>query len=224
MEYKICKICGEKKIISNFHKDKSRKDGIRNICKNCCSDKIKKYYKDNKVEILIKNKQWRVDNHSSIIERNKKWKENNPEKYKESQKKYIKYNKNKIQKYRNKYNRVRKQNDPIYNLKCGLSRTISDTLREMKLTKKSKTCEILGCSYEQLKNYLESKFEDWMTWDNKGNPNDGILEPNKSWDIDHIIPTCTAKTEAEIIKLNHYTNLQPLCSYINRVIKKGNVI
>jgi hypothetical protein len=224
MEYKICKICGEKKIISDFHKDKTRKDGIRNICKNCCSDKIKKYYKDNKVNISIKNKKWRVDNHSSIIERNKKWKENNLEKYKEIQKKYIKNNKNKIKKYRNKYNSVRKNNDPVYNLKCGLSRTISDTLREMKLTKKSKTCEILGCSYEELKNYLESKFENWMNWDNKGNPNDGILEPNKSWDIDHIIPLSTAKTEGEVIKLNHYTNLQPLCSYINRVIKKDNII
>ena len=42
------------------------------------------------------------------------------------------------------------------------------------------------------------------------------------WDIDHIIPVSSAKREEEIIKLNHYTNLQPLCSKINRYIKKNN--
>ena len=59
-----------------------------------------------------------------------------------------------------------------------------------------------------------------MNWDNKGNPKDGILELNKTWDIDHIIPISTAITEEDIIRLNHYTNLQPLCSYYNRNIKK----
>ena len=29
-----------------------------------------------------------------------------------------------------------------------------------------------------------------------------------------------AKTKEDVIKLNHYTNLQPLCSYFNRDIKK----
>lgn len=221
---KVCRVCNIDKEISDYHKDKSRNDGIRSICKECCSDKIKEYYNDNKVKHSIKNKDWRTNNHESIVERNKIWKKANPEKYKEIQNTYIKNNKDKIQNYRNTYNKDRKNNDPVYNLRCGLSRTISDTLREMKLTKKSKTCEILGCSFEELKNHLESQFESWMTWDNKGNPKDGILEPNKTWDIDHIIPTSTAKTEEEIIKLNHYTNLQPLCSYINRVVKKDNII
>ena len=27
--------------------------------------------------------------------------------------------------------------------------------------------------------------------------------------------------KADLIKLNHYTNLQPLCSYINRHIKRN---
>lgn len=58
-----------------------------------------------------------------------------------------------------------------------------------------------------------------MTWDNYGLYNG---EPNYGWDIDHIIPTTTAFSEEELLKLNHYTNLQPLCSYINRVIKRDN--
>jgi hypothetical protein len=90
---------------------------------------------------------------------------------------------------------------------------------EIWISKKSKSIEILGCSFEEFKLYLESKFEPWMTWENKGLYNG---ELNYGWDIDHIIPISSATTEEEIIKLNHYTNLQPLCSKVNRDIKKDN--
>jgi hypothetical protein len=78
-----------------------------------------------------------------------------------------------------------------------------------------------GCSYEEFKIYLESKFEQWMTWENRGLYNG---ELNYGWDIDHIIPVSMANIEEELIKLNHYTNLQPLCSKVNRDIKKDKII
>ena len=68
--------------------------------------------------------------------------------------------------------------------------------------------------------YLESRFEDWMDWENRGIYTG---EFNSGWDIDHIIPISSAKSEEEIISLNHYTNLQPLCSKINRDIKKNKI-
>jgi hypothetical protein len=80
-----------------------------------------------------------------------------------------------------------------------------------------RTTEILGCTIEEFKTYLELKFEDWMNWNNKGLYNG---TPNYGWDIDHIIQLATERTEEGIIKLNHYTNLQPLCSYVNRDIKR----
>ena len=86
--------------------------------------------------------------------------------------------------------------------------------------KKSKTYEILGCTFEELKIHLESRFEDWMTWENKGDYNG---EFDYGWDIDHIIPLSTAESEEDIIRLSHFTNLQPLCSKMNRDIKKNNL-
>jgi hypothetical protein len=63
-----------------------------------------------------------------------------------------------------------------------------------------KTIEILGCTYEYFKIYIESKFEDWMNWENQGKYNG---ELNFGWDMDHIIPISSAKNEEEIYKLNH---------------------
>jgi hypothetical protein len=47
---------------------------------------------------------------------------------------------------------------------------------------------------------------------------------NYGWDMDHIVPMSSAKTEEEVIRLNNYLNFQPLCSYVNRVIKKDRII
>lgn len=60
-----------------------------------------------------------------------------------------------------------------------------------------------------------------MTWENRGLYNG---ELNYGWDIDHIIPLSSGKTEEEILRLSNFINLQPLCSKINRDIKKGKKI
>ena len=62
-----------------------------------------------------------------------------------------------------------------------------------------------------------------MNWNNHGSVNGKRPTGVKQcWDIDHAIPLSRVETEDEIIKLNHYTNLQPLCSYTNRWIKRNN--
>ena len=52
-----------------------------------------------------------------------------------------------------------------------------------------------------------------MTFDNHG---------LYGWHIDHIIPLYSAKNEEDIIKLCHYTNLQPLWAEEN--LSKSNKI
>ena len=87
-------------------------------------------------------------------------------------------------------------------------------------TKTSKTTQILGCSFDEFREHIQSQWLPWMNWDNRGKYNG---EYNHGWDLDHIIPISEANTEEELVKLNHYTNFQPLCSKINRDIKKDNL-
>jgi hypothetical protein len=98
---------------------------------------------------------------------------------------------------------------------------IGGSIRQRGFTKNTRTENILGCPYEEFKSYLESKFEPWMNWGNRGKYNG---ELNYGWDIDHVIPLETATSKEEVIKLNHYTNLQPLCSKVNRCLKRNMLL
>ena len=44
---KTCFKCGIKKPLSNFSKNKSRKDGYQNYCKPCCKEVNAKWYSEN---------------------------------------------------------------------------------------------------------------------------------------------------------------------------------
>jgi hypothetical protein len=98
---------------------------------------------------------------------------------------------------------------------------ICGSFKRKKTRKNNRTEKILGCSLKEFINYTESLFEDWMSWENRGKYNGSL---KYGWDIDHIMPISSAKTIEDVIKLNHYTNLRPLCSYENRVIKKDKII
>jgi len=68
----------------------------------------------------------------------------------------------------------------------------------------------LGCSIEELKAYLESKFQPGMTWENYG---------RHGWHIDHIEPLFNFDLldRDQIIRACNYTNLQPLWAIDNLI-------
>ena len=187
---------------------------------------FKNYYENNKESLLKKakenpnkksnDKKYHLKNKERNNERSKKWNTDNKEYKKELDKIYYQENKKSINSSRNEYQKERKKSDKLFNLKCVVRSLISNSLNRNGYSKSSKTFEILGCSFEEFKLHIESKFESWMTWDNYGLYNGDL---NYGWDIDHIIPISSAKDEDEILRLNSYTNLQPLCSKINRDIK-----
>lgn len=173
-------------------------------------------------------KEYYAKNRDIILERNKKWKEENKQKVNESRRRYYQKSKNKegyrekINEKQKKYRWERQQVDTLYKLTCRIRTLLSHSITKKGYLKTSKTKDILGIDYEGFKTHLESQFEPWMNWDNYGKYKIGVY--NYGWDIDHIIPASIAKTEEELINLNHYTNLKPLCSKTNRDIKKNNLI
>jgi len=136
---------------------------------------------------------------------------------KEYNKKYNKQNKDILNEYHKRYQSNRKK-EPIYKLTHNIRALIGKTFKNNGYKKDTKTYNILGCSFGEFKIYLENKFEDWMTWDNYGTYTGNY---NETWQIDHIIAISNASNEEEVIKLNHYTNLQPLCSKINQYDKRN---
>ena len=119
------------------------------------------------------------------------------------------------------YKNMKYKTDPAFKCKVTIRKLIRESINKMGFKKGSKTEQILGCGFKEFKNYIESKFESWMNWNNYGKHKGKI---NEFWSIDHIIPLITAKTQKDIINLNHYTNLQPLCDYTNKHIKRDKVI
>jgi hypothetical protein len=152
-----------------------------------------------------------------------KYREENKEKLKERSKKYYQNNKEKLKERRgenkekyNKWEREKRKNNPLYKFKKNFTNKLRKSLK-LWGGKNSRTITILGLSINDFRLHLENQFEPWMNWDNYGLYNG---EFNYGWDIDHIIPSSTATTMEEMVKLNHYTNLKPLCSKINRDIKR----
>ncbi len=178
----------------------------------------KKYVLKNKDKVESQQKKWRDKNPDKVNTYVKNYSKNNPNKIRENRKKYYLINKEKEIKNYNEYRINRKITDKLFKLKSNIRCLISNSFKKNKFKKTSKTANILGCTYEEFKIHLESKFESWMNWENHGLYD---KQPNYGWDIDHIIPLSSAITEEDVIRLNHYTNLQPLCSKINRDVKRN---
>ena len=214
---KICRVCNITQKLTEFNLRSNSKDGLNNRCKTCEKAYHEKYRELNKEKLLLKNKIHRLENKSYHEKYHKEYRLNNIIKLKQYDQNYYQTNKENI----NYKIKLKLKTDDLFRLKHNIRCLIGVSLKHKGIKKNSKTSDILGCSFEEFKLHLESKFEEWMTWDNYGLYNG---ELNYGWDVDHIIPTNSAKTEDDVIKLNHYTNLQPLCSKTNRDVKNGKYI
>jgi len=107
------------------------------------------------------------------------------------------------------YQKKMRDNNPILKLRNNVSKRINGYLKDKGYSKKSKTYQMIQCNYEELLNHLNN------------NPYNFKYEDGE-YDIDHIVPLSSAKSEEEIYKLCHFSNLQLLPSYYNRYVKKDN--
>ena len=169
----------------------------------------KAYQKTNKKKIKLFKQEYYKANKEHI----KQYQKTNKDKIKAT----IKANKDKLNKRTAEWSRNKYNTDIQYRLKRNISNLIRKSLKQTGIKKNTKTVNILGCTIKEFKQHLENQFLNWMTWQNRGLYN-GTL--NYGWDIDHIKRASSATNIKELLEVNHYTNFQPLCSKINRDIKK----
>jgi hypothetical protein len=181
---KTCRVCGEEKSLTPeyFHRHKSRKDGFLNLCKICRSKT-----RTDKYNTLTEEQK------NAVKKRATKWNKKNVTK----RRKIVAKSRRNNRQYYCDYNKNRNQTDILFRLQGQIRSLMCTRIKN----KSMKTSDIIGCDWNTFKNHIESKFTEGMTWDNYG---------YYGWHYDHIIPISSAESEEDVIRLNHYTNFQPL--------------
>lgn len=155
--------------------------------KNSRSEYFKIYREKNREILKLRSKKY------STAERSRKYRELHPEL------------KDKV----NAYLQNKRKNDINFKLRENLRTRLYLSIK--KEWKSGSAIKDLGCSIDNLKRYLESKFIEGMSWENYG-----------EWHIDHIKPLSSfdLTKRDEFAVACHYTNLQPLWAKDN--IRKGD--
>ena len=177
-----CRKCRTHKPFAEFNKYERIKSGYRLTCKECRHLR----YKTNEVHIKARSIRNYYENH----EENKRKRSEYSAKPENMQKAKIRHN-------------IKMKNDKVYALKYRVRCNIRKTLCKRKYLngnyQSKRTSKILGVSYKEFAEYIESQFTHNMTWENMSD-----------WHLDHIVPIKYANTLEEVYKLNNYQNFRPL--------------
>lgn len=225
---RVCKRCGRELPLTPeyFFRDRSATGGFRYACKKCLHPHDKRYY--NKLEkecsdchnifpwteeYFNKNtRRWnglntickkcvgiRGRNRYNKIKDTLRYKEIN----KRAQEKRRATKNAEIREYNNRYYEGKYNNDLQFKLLSVLRQRVRNALKGE--VKEETTKELLGCTIDYFKTWIESKFESGMTWMNHGR-GEGM------WHLDHIKP-CAMFDLSNIEQRHecfHFSNYQPL--------------
>ncbi len=153
------------------------------------------------------SKKWNKANPGKVAEKDMKWRKENPVKVAEKDMKWRKENKD--------YAKNRKKSDPLFKFTCNIRRLTIQAFKNNSVKKSDKTNNIIGCTFKQAYEHIESLFTDGMSWSNHGTG-------NGKWNIDHFIPISSAKNEADVLRLSKISNLRPLW-YEDNMLKFNNM-
>ena len=178
-------------------------------------EKIKEYQLKNREYILAKKKEYYLKN----IEQRKEYLLKNREHILAQKKEHYLKNIEQIKEYHRRpktqerrRNRVNNRYNTDINFRL-LTICRARVYKALKgFDKSASTMELIGCTPDELRSHIESKFEPWMNWENQG---------KGGWDIEHI-KACfhfnLEDSEQQRACFN-WSNLQPLEHIAN--IKKG---
>lgn len=171
---KICSTCKLAKDLSSFNKNKKLKDGLCHECKQCKRDYNLKRYSLKQNEIKEKTKLYRLENKDKITSYQKEYRINNSDKLKNLKIKYYSSEDNRNKKkqldkiYRNNNKetiKINKRKWEIKNYQNNIQYKLSHILRKRLILainsnfKNGSAVKDLGCTIQQLKKHLESKFK-----------------------------------------------------------------
>tara|TARA_R110000796_G_scaffold52011_1_gene122642 strand:+ start:178 stop:762 length:585 start_codon:yes stop_codon:yes gene_type:complete len=187
---KQCTRCSQLKPLNDYYKKKEHSSGYNPICKTCKKIDSDEWYQESKDK--------RSEYYKTHREKNKEYYNNYCNTH---------YHTNK-ELYR-EWNREKYATDIGFKLKHITSARIHEALKTYQTLKKDRTIEYLGCSIGDYCNYLESKFDNKMNWDNQGD----------YWHIDHIKPIASfdLNNEEELYMCFNYINTQPMEALENRL-------
>jgi len=157
------------------------------------------WYEKNKETAKLRARAHYRNNKARHTECAKAWRAANIERVRERQRAAQARRGAKDRKRFQEYKRNRRLTDPGYRITEALRKRLWDALQGN--AKAGRTMELVGCSTDELKSHLQSKFTDGMAWNNYG-----------KWQIDHIVP-CSAydlSNPEHQRRCFHYSNLQPL--------------
>lgn len=172
------------------------------------ADKAGVRYIENKEAILAYQAKYRANNKVKIRARDNAYKKANREALNKKQLEYQKRESERLNEYSRNYVKKRRKTDKLYALQTNMRGRFKFELAKRGETKWLKVNEYLGCSWVELRDYLEAQFTDDMSWDNYG-----------EWHVDHIVPLVIAENKEQLVELCHHTNLRPLWAFDN--ISKG---
>lgn len=157
----------------------------------------------------LQQAQYRAENREVLRQRTAQWRLKNRDAHLASQANY--YQRNREARIAAVVSRERNRLalDGLFALKKRVRCLVKDAAARRGHSRGVKTEAILGCSWEFFHAHIERQFLPGMTWENRSR-----------WHIDHIVPMATAMTEAEVLALNHFTNLRPIWAAEN--LKKGD--
>jgi hypothetical protein len=213
---KVCSKCNIEKPFEDFTL-REKVNRYESRCNKCVKVYYEEYYLKNKQKIIERSNSYYNENTEKVLLAVKEYRKKNKEKVQKLQFDYHIKNAEKIREKtknwrkdnkerRNQTEKERRKNDVLHKLVHYLRVRTNFYIKKMSVTKNNSSLKIIGLSPIQLKEHLEKQFTQDMSWDNYG---------LYGWHIDHIIPLSSAKTEEEIYKLCHYSNLQPLWAQDN---------
>ena len=210
-EGKFCPICKQLWRINN-REQKAAYEKIRyKENKEQVLTYMKEYYKENKEQRIAYQNTYYKENREQVITYRKIYYKENKEQRTTYQNTYYKENREQRIAYHAVYSANRRMNDHLFKLRGNISHLISLSYKNQGYNKNTKTEAIIGCSFEHFNSHLIS-----TAIANYGS----YIDLPGIYHIDHIIPMSSAKCEKEVLKLNHYSNLQLL--YPKDNIKKSN--